>query len=334
MMTLAAITTRVLEGFHDPACSSDHWDKLLEQSDTDAVFLTRPWLQAWWETVGTGKLLLIAAEREGQVIALAPLYAIEGMVFFLGAGESDYYDFIGRTDDPEVLAALLFTARQHTPNFLGFKLHIVPDRSRTGRSLQEAAVRLGLVCHDEGELPTIEVDLAGQADAVREAVGRSMLKREEYCRRHGKLEIQHLREVSEIRPHLAEYYAQHLARWQVKGLPSPFSDLHVRAFLERFLELAEPTGCVRFLRINWNDRPFAFEFAWYYRGTHYSAPWCFAVEYANQSPGHILLRQSILAALAEGLDRYDLGAGDQEYKFRLPARAHLCRTWGLYPADA
>ena len=158
-----------------------------------------------------------------------------------------------------------------------------------------------------------------------------MLKRENYCRRHGTLEVRRLRDVNAIRPHLPEYYSQHLARWQAKGLPSPYTDLRRRAFLERFLELAEETNWIRFLRIDWNGQPIAFEFAWYYRGTHYSAPWCFAVEFANQSPGHILLRQSVLAALAEGLDTYDLGAGDQEYKFRLPARAHICRTWGLYP---
>lgn len=329
---MAAISTRILNGFEELYCCPDRWDQVLCLGQTNTIFLTWQWLRAWWETLGEGDLLLVAAERESELVALAPLYAVEGMGFFLGAGESDYVDFLGQSTDPGIMAELLQTARRHVPGFVGFRFHEIPDRSGTGESLREAASRIGLECFDEGELPSVEIDLAGQADVIRDAVSRSMLKRENYFRRHGTFEVRQFRDVKAIHPHLAEYYAQHLARWQAKGLPSPYSNPRRRAFLERFLELAEGTDWIRFLRIDWNGRPLAFEFAWYYRGTHYSAPWCFAVEFANHSPGHVLLRQSVLAALAEGLGAYDLGAGDQAYKFRLPARAHLCRTWGLYPA--
>jgi CelD/BcsL family acetyltransferase involved in cellulose biosynthesis len=177
----------------------------------------------------------------------------------------------------------------------------------------------------------VEVDLVGQAETVRAALSRGMLKKEDYLRQRGRLEIRHLREIEVMRSSLAEFYAQHIARWQVKDSPSSFVDPRQRAFLECFLEIAAGTGWIRFLRIDWDGRPLAFEFAWYYRGTHYSAPWCFAIDQASRSPGHVLLRQSVLAALSEGLHSYDLGLGDQEYKLRLPARVKHCASWGLYP---
>ena len=329
---MATINAWVLSGFDDPVCSPTCWNDLLLKSGTNVVSLTHQWLRAWWETLGEGVLLLVASERGGELLTLAPLYATEGMVFFLGAGEADRHDFIGRTDDPDVLSAILTAAQQHCPDFLGFRLDCVPDRSTTGDCLRDAAARIGMVSLDEGELPTLEVDLVERPDVIREAVSRSMLNRENYCRRHGELRIQHLRDLPAIRPHLEEYYAQHLARWAAKGLPSEYGRPQIRAFLERFLELAEETGWIRFVRIDWKGRPFAFEFAWYYRGTHYSAPWCFAVEFANQSPGYVLLRHSMLAALNEGLETYDLGAGDHEWKRRLPVRMHMCHTWGIYPA--
>src|SRR5688572_23474241 len=121
------VGARRLTGFDDPACTSVHWQRLLSQGDTDVVFLTKEWLEAWWTTVGQGELLLIAAERDGEVIAIAPLFALEGMVFFLGAGESDYLDFIGDVHDPDVMTALLSVARDEAPDFAGFKLHLVPD---------------------------------------------------------------------------------------------------------------------------------------------------------------------------------------------------------------
>jgi CelD/BcsL family acetyltransferase involved in cellulose biosynthesis len=307
------------------------WQRLLSHSDTDVVFLTKQWLEAWWTTVGEGELLLIAAERDGEVIAIAPLFALEGMVFFLGAGESDYLDFIGDLHDPEVMSALLAVARDSTPGFLGFKLHLIPDRSRTGDTLQLASGRSGLICFEEAELAAVEVPLMERADETLAAVNGSMRDRERYLSRRGPLEVRGLRDLDRIREQLDEFYAQHVTRWEAKDLSSPFSEPEQRAFLERFLELAADTGWIRFLRIDWQGHAIAFEFAWYYRGAHYSGPWCFAVEFANRSPGQIVLRQSVLAALGEGIETYDLGTGDQPYKLRLPARRHVCRTWGLYP---
>src|SRR5689334_16014636 len=106
------IQTHVLTGFDDPRCCPGLWAKLLALGDTDEPGLTWHWLRAWWQTLGQGTLLLIAGEREGQVVALAPLYVHGGMVFFLGAGESDYLDFVGDSDAPGVLTALLATARE------------------------------------------------------------------------------------------------------------------------------------------------------------------------------------------------------------------------------
>jgi CelD/BcsL family acetyltransferase involved in cellulose biosynthesis len=327
---MADVRSWVLTGFDDPRMSSGRWDALLRRGDTDVIFLTWQWLRSWWETVGEGQLLLIAAERDGELVALAPLYTSFGMVYFLGAGESDYLDFIGDVSDPEVMAALLREARTRATDFVGIRLHLVPERSRTGQVLQEAASRLGLDCVVEAELPAVEVDLREHAEGVRSATNRSMRKREEFFSREGSFEGRLFRRGEAILPHLEEFYTQHIARWEVKGIPSPFADAGQRAFLERFLKVAAQSDWIRFQRLDWQGRPLAFEFAWYYRGTHYSGPWCFALEQARHCPGHVLLRQSLLAALAEELALYDLGGGDQDYKFRLPVRMKRSYSWGLY----
>ena len=38
-------------------------------------------------------------------------------------------------------------------------------------------------------------------------------------------------------------------------------------------------------------------------------------------------------ALDAGMHTYDMGLGDQAYKFRLPSRTVTCPTWGLYPSE-
>lgn len=46
-------------------------------------------------SLDSGQLMLILAERNGQPVALAPLFADSGMVYFVGSGGSDYLDFVG-----------------------------------------------------------------------------------------------------------------------------------------------------------------------------------------------------------------------------------------------
>src|ERR1051325_3596643 len=126
----ATITTRVISSFDELAPRA--WRSLLAKGATDEVFLTFPWQTAWWKTFGRGQLLLIVAERDGEAIAMAPLFADCGMVFFVGSGGSDYLDFVGDISEPEVLDEFLITAMGHVPDFLGFRFYHVPDSSTTG----------------------------------------------------------------------------------------------------------------------------------------------------------------------------------------------------------
>src|ERR1051326_8664643 len=93
----ATVQTRILEGFDDPTFGPDQWDSLLQRTGTDNVYLTWQWQRAWWEAFGKGNPFLIVVERQGRVVALAPLYVRSGMVYFIGAAywEADRLDFIG-----------------------------------------------------------------------------------------------------------------------------------------------------------------------------------------------------------------------------------------------
>ncbi|QOV90182.1 GNAT family N-acetyltransferase [Humisphaera borealis] len=299
--------------------------------ETNTLFQTREWLLPWRRALDEGKLLLIVAECDDQVVALAPLFASEGMVFFLGAGESDYLDFIGDTSHPEVLPAILEAARAATPGFLGFRFHLVPSASRTGDRLRLAAAQLGLACFIEKELPAYEIDMIQHADFLRTTTSRSMLKRETYFRNNGRFEIQRLRDPEDVRTHLPAFFEQHAARWAGKDYQSPFLVPRRREWLEYAVESTGRAGWLRLRRLDWNDRPLAISFSWSYRGVHYAGPWSFDIEHGRHCPGHVILRHAILDALDEGLLVYDLRGGDDQYKSRFPTRTKSTTTWGLYP---
>jgi CelD/BcsL family acetyltransferase involved in cellulose biosynthesis len=332
-MNSLKLTTRILAGFDDPSFGSADWARLLDTGSTNRVFLTWPYLRAWWESFGRGDLLLIVAERGDQVVALAPLFHEAGMIYFVGSGGSDYLDFVGRVDDPAVLGALLDAARACPPRFLGFRFYLVPDASPTGTSLREAAQSLDLECYDEGELVAPVLDMNGLGDPGMQATRKtSLMRHERFFQTRGRLEVRHFHKSEEILPQLPEFFGQHVARWAGTPFPSLFTEPAQCQFYERLTLALCTADWLRFTRIDWESRPIAFHFGFSYRGSYLWYKPSFAIELARRSPGEVLLRQLLIAALNERVREFDFGIGDEAFKRRFATRAPLVRTWGLYPA--
>ena len=322
MKVTPSVRVRVLEGFDDPQFGPAQWDALLHTGDTDVVHLTWHWQRAWWEALGRGDLLLIAAERNDRIIALAPLHADSGMIFFVGSGDSQYMDFVGDIGDAEVLDGILETARELVPHLEGFRFYAVLESSRTGKRLRAAADRLGMACYDENRWPARVVDLAMQPEVV---VRRVVPHR-------GALKFRQFREGRAILPQLDELFEQHVSQWAMSSHPSPFLEHEQRAFLERLTHIAACTGWLRFARLEWRRRPVAFEYGWCYRGTYSAGPSSFAVDLAHRSPDQLLRRRLLLSAINEGVSTYDLGTDDEgSYRSLYPTHVKYAHAWGLYP---
>ena len=313
---MGSTRTRLLQGFDDPTFGPEQWEGLLAGNSTDIVYLTWHFQRAWWEMHPRGHLLLIVAERDGQAVALAPFYAESGMIYFVGTGfETGYLDFIGDTGDPHILDAILETARDCAPDFLGFQFYFVPETSPTGKRLAEAADRLALGCYDEGDVAAPVLDLAGKPDiALAVTKKKDALAHERSLLREGRLEIHHLRDGQAILGHLEAFFEQHIARWAATPYPSRFLDPRVRGFIERLTRVATHTGWLRFIRLDWEGRPIAFQYGFCYRGRYVREITSFAIDLARRSPGQVLLRQSLLAAMDEKARTFDFGIGEQAYK--------------------
>ena len=326
-----AVTVRELS-YDDPALPAI-WSRVFAASDMRAITQTLEWQRIWWRTLSRGTLLLLAAERDGEPVAIAPLFHDEGMIFFIGVGEADWHDVLGAGHDPDVLTALLAAAIDRTPDFVGFKLHFIPEFSRTSAALAVAAERLALDRYEMESIVSVVVDIAADPDAVRRSVSRSMRKAENFFKKNGDLVVQQLTTAAEVLPLLPEFFALHIARWKLKEIDSGFLRPDVRAFLERWIEASAAAGWLRVVRLEWNGGTLGMDLNWHFGTTQHSGQWVFDTRFMDRSPGQILLRHSVLMALDAGMHTYDLGLGDQAYKFRLPGRTVTCPTWGLYPPD-
>ena len=332
--TLSPVAVRVARSFGADGLA-EAWNEAIALSPSHTVFQTRAWLQAWWETFGRGELMLLVATKAGRTVALAPWFAEAGMVFPIGSGGSDYLDLLGNVTDPEVLDGLLSAARDRCPGFVGYRFYHLPDDSPTGSLLASAAERLGLAIFDEGEQVAPVVDLAADPEHAFAATRKkSLVRHENWFRRHGELAVRHTSEASVTIPDLRQFFEQHVARWSVTPYPSLFQDDQQRTFYRRVCELAGPEGWLRFTRVMWAGRPIAFHFGFCYRGAYLWYKPTFDLALAARSPGEVLLRQLLLAAIEEGAETFDFGLGDEAFKSRFASSQRTVRDWGLYPRDS
>ena len=326
------VRVRRLSGFDDPALGPEDWNRLLRRGGSNVVHLTWQWQRAWWDALGRGELMLIAAEREGEIVAVAPFYEHQGIVFFVGSGESCYLDFVGEIDGPGVLEALLEAARDAKPALVGFRFYGVPASSPTCALLASVAERMVLDCYRRDSGPAWKLDLTDEgARAAAMTRKKSLVRHENFFRRTGALEVVHAQRGEEIEPELGAFFEQHVARRAVTADPSAYVDPLQRRFTTRWVELASRTGWLRFTRISWNGQPIAFHLGSCYEGRYHWHKPSFAIDLARRSPGEVLLRQLLIAAIDEGAHVFDFGSGDDPFKARFTTSMEPMLTWDLYP---
>jgi CelD/BcsL family acetyltransferase involved in cellulose biosynthesis len=328
------ITATILSGFDDPRCTPEQWNTLLQRGDTDAVFLTWEYQRAWWDSFERTGLLLIAAERDGELAAIAPFFAEEGMVYFIGSGGSDYLDFIGDVTAHGVLRALLEAAREQVSGFVGFVFYHVPGSSRTGVLIEHVAQEIGMRVVIQDSMLAPFLDIAGNPEAAQAVADKKgPVQSERTLRRDGTLEIEHLRDGHTIVAHLPEFIQQHIERWALTPSPSQFHRAAERKFFERLSIAAADTGWLRFTRVSWNGTLIACHFGFSYEGTYYFYKPTFNLRFAKRSPGQVLLRNVLIAALEEQTRTFDLGLGDEEFKMRFATGTRQVQNWALHRAE-
>jgi CelD/BcsL family acetyltransferase involved in cellulose biosynthesis len=331
--TTGELHVRIVSSFDDPSVAMQVWNRLLAAGHTDSVNLTWQWQRNWWEHFGRGQLLLLIVESDGEPLCIAPLFADEGMVFNICP--EDQLDLIGPVVKTRVMESILLAIRQSVPVFQGMKLYFIPDSSPTGLHLERAAERLGLMCIRESCLAAPRLDIATSLGAAMHCTRKNSLTRHEnFFRRTGDLKVSHSRDPEEICPQLDEFFSQHIARRNATAFPSIFIDTAQREYYREIVRRIGPTGWLRFTRLEWNGRSIAFHLGVSYQGRFLFGIPSFDIELRRHSPGEVLLRQLLLAAMEEGADVFDFGPGDEAYKYRFANGEVQLVTWGVYPESS
>jgi CelD/BcsL family acetyltransferase involved in cellulose biosynthesis len=329
---LKRVTFRIAAGFDDPSLSNDVWNNLLERGPSDVVFMTKEWQQIWWDVYGRGKLLLILAESDEEVITIAPLFADKGMIFFIGSGGSDYLDFIGDIRNMEILEGILECAVEHVPDFCGFRFYHVLEDSDTGNALMELEKKKSWKLYKEGSMGAPMLEMALFPELAELAVRKKSLRRHEaYFQKNGGIEIIHFKGKEEFLGEIETFFQQHINRWVETPYPSLFVDEKNKEFYRQLSKMSDQIDWLRFTGIRWQGQMIAYHFGFAYKNIFIWYKPTFKNELSRHSPGEVLLRQLLLQSIKNEDTCFDFGLGEESFKSRFANRTRMVNTWGLYP---
>lgn len=329
------ISYKLLESFDEEQLFPELWNNLLAKGSSDVIFMTWQWQKVWWQVFGRGKLLIVVAVANQEPIAIAPLFAEYGMLYFVGSGGSDYLDFIGDINDPGILEGMLLFAIEQVPDFAGCQFYHILSHSKTTDLLSTVAKSQAWRIFDEGEWNCPALELKNFPEqAVAATRKKSLLRHEAYFKRSGELRVEHLKKSGDIEPYLNSFFEQHITRWGQTRFPSLFLDPLQKLFFITLCGVASETEWIRFTRISSSGRSIAFHFGFNYKNSFLWYKPTFDIDLAKHSPGEVLLRQLLLLSIEEHAHTFDFGLGDENFKKRFSTNTITVRTWGLYPPSA
>ena len=307
------------------------WDDLLKRTSRNLIFMTHSYQKTWWRHLGQGDLVLIAVRDEtNRLVGLAPLFgtsnaAGQRRLDFVGCVDvSDYLDLlVDKYCIQPVHDALLDCLAGDEIDWDILSLCSLPQGSSTHTALAKAAQARGwqVEVQQQDVCPVITLPDSWE----NYLAGIKKKQRHEIRRKIRKLE------------------AETESRWYVvdseAGLEEAmtiFVDLHRKSTQDK--DDFWDDSLIRFFDVLAHDMAQAGYLKLFFlelNGTPAAAMLCFdydnefllynsgydPAQFANLSPGNVIISYTIQEAIRLGRRRYDFLRGDEIYKFRFGAEA-------------
>jgi CelD/BcsL family acetyltransferase involved in cellulose biosynthesis len=305
----------IVESVGDLESLHDEWSALGER--TGNLFATWVWNSTWWEELGRGKRLLIAACRDaaGELVGIMPLHVAVAagplrVLRLIGYGHADRLGPICMPEDRTRVGAALRSALRSPPwsGALVLAEHLPAEEGWSallgGRPVRrEASPVLDLDTADWDEF------LAGRSTSLRKQVRYQ----ERRLAREHVMRFRLVEDAEALPAALDALFELHGTRWAAQDA-TDFA--HAQRFHRAFAARALERGWLRLWLLEVDGRPVAawhgFRFGgadWHYQSGRDTA-------WERYSVGAVLLAHTIRDCVEAGLSRYLFLRGDEPYKLR------------------
>jgi CelD/BcsL family acetyltransferase involved in cellulose biosynthesis len=321
--------------------TSDEWNALVAANETNTVFQTYEWFDAWWNVFGASRRLFMLVVREAGIVRGFAALTLRRSQYgwrqleFAGTGSADYLDFVLPHDKPRALLAICAFLRARRWRWDRLALGNIPGESSTLPALTAATDAHGLHVVDEVKVPCPTLMLQSEDSLARRLVDKYSLRRPfNWFSKRGKVEFRHVTSIEEIEKLLPEFFDQHRRRWRSIGKDSLFDQAKHQRFYELLAQSLHVRGWLQFSIVTWRGEAIAFHFGFDYGGcvTWYKPS--FEVRYAEHSPGLLLTRQLIEDGLQREKREFDFTGGEEAFKGRFASQVRSNVYLSVYPGRA
>jgi CelD/BcsL family acetyltransferase involved in cellulose biosynthesis len=314
----------------------EKWNKLLDRSASQSIFLTWEWIEAWWNNYKHNgySLFVLLAENNKELIGIAPLYLRSvkflklfnlRILFFLGDGswDSDYLDFIIASGCENMVMGEFCRYLYNSDSWHLSMLNEIPETSRNIGYLESWCERDKFVVSKNDSVcayAPLSEDwqsyLSGLKPRFRTKV-RSSLKRLESDL---KAEFKRCDDESSLGSALQALFTLHRKRWALRYEAGVFEFPGKRGFYWDMARALLHKDCLRLYTLRLGERIIACQLGFEYNGTFYHLQEGFDPAYEDLSVSVALRAHVFRDCLARGLKAYDFLGGIGRHKTDWGAR--------------
>lgn len=336
----AVIAVELIEQRAQIPLTDAEWNELVAHNETNSIFQTCQWFDAWWRTFGDAhQLFFLLLRQEGRIIGFGALM-LRRMTFglrrleFVGTGNADYQDFVVPKDKPAALYAICEFLQAHSSRWNSAWLTNVPSQSSTIFYLHEAGRRYGLQLVEEGRVRCPALQLSDRQAAEKLLKKYSLKRPLNWFSSRGEVRFRNVDALGEIQDWLPKFFEQHAGRWHAIGRHSLFDTARQRAFYLALAAGLHSAGWLLFSVLEFNGQPIAFHFGFDYCGTLIWYKPSFDTRYAEHSPGLLLTRKIIEDGLERSRRELDFTIGEEAFKDRFANISRFNVTLSVYHSAA
>jgi len=313
--------------------SREKWNKVLERSRDNNLYLTWEYLSTYWKHFGKEKKLrILCVEDKNDIIAIAPLRQSRfnfanslsyDVIEPLGYQGAAYTGFILAEREAECFKLFLNHLVEHDGwDFI--HLFDVPETSSIPDLLPEASEVIptfellqSVICPYIPIPNSLDIFMKGLSKKLRSNLRRRMrnLKKD-----YQRVELKAYNEFGSVEEAMKIYHELHQKRWESKDMPGVFSTQKRRDFSIDVAKHFAANGWLALDFLTANDEPIAVEYCHIYKQRMYGGLSGFDPYYSQYSPGHLVFLKVIEKCIQNKIKEYDFLKGATPYKLEWSAK--------------
>jgi CelD/BcsL family acetyltransferase involved in cellulose biosynthesis len=309
-----------IEEIEDLDRIKEDWNALLERNETKTIELTYEWQMTYWRHFNENSELFVLIVKEGaSIVAIAPfkltytrrLGVTVRSLEFIAARESNYQDFIIRSDNKQILERILdyLTSMQESWDILN--LTNIPETSTTAHFLLNGLDR-SLLCRiaSAEKCVFLKIDKAWEEYAEYSKKTRKHIayrKRRLQKLRDGEVSYLHCSSQEQLESDLQRLFDLHRKRWNQTKTPSQFNDDRYCKFYLEVVPQLQPKGQIDLFVLRVGDSPVALSLNFLCDRSYLGQLMAYDPEYEKGAPATVMLEMFVKQAFADGIEMIDFG---------------------------